>query len=593
VGGAVASSDIQRKLTAILCADVVGYSRLMGDNEAATLRLLTEYRQVFSDYIDKFRGRIVNAPGDSILAEFASVVDGVGCAAEIQRELAERNAELVEERKMLFRIGINQGDVMVRGEEIYGDAINIAARLESLAEPGGICVSRPVFDQVKKKIKLHFEYMGEQQVKNIAEPVPAYQVLTKPGDAAHRVAQTKQQTPKKAPALPERPSIAVMPFANMSGDPEQEYFTDGITEDIITELSRFRSLLVIARTSSFAYKGRAVNVQTIGKELGAHFVLEGSVRKAANRVRITAQLIDATDGKHLWAERFDRDLEDVFAVQDEIAQIIVAKLPRHLEAADLNRAKRKTTENMAAYDYLLRGKVHHQRRTKDDNAQAVRMFEKAIEHDPEFARAYALKAWALSQAWGRGFLAQSDELWKRIATALQTACSLGDDDSECHRIASEVHLNQREHDRAEVHQERAFALNPNDPRIVSLKGELLTWIGRGQEGAEWIEKAIRLDPYPPDKRAHRLGRAWFVARRYEEAVMAFKRITTPNFEHHAFLAGCYAGLDRKEDAEAHAAEVRKMMPDFSVDKYLEHLPYKNKADIEHHREALRKAGLPD
>ncbi len=360
----------QRKLTAILCADVVGYSRLMGDDEEATLESLTAYRKVFTSSIPKFRGRVVDAKGDSILAEFASVVDAVNSAVEIQRELAERNAELTDDRRMDFRIGINLGDVVVKDDAIYGDGVNIAARLESLAEPGGICISRPAHDQVKSKLTLEYEYLGEQQVKNIAEPVRAYRVRTDDPESA------SPQAPAQETDKPSRlPTIAVLPLANLSNDPEQEYFSDGITEDLITDLSKISGLSVVSRNAVFLYKGKAVNPVEVSEELGVRYVLEGSIRKAANRVRISAQLIDPTTGYHLWAERYDRDLTDIFALQDEISEKIVAALEVKLTAGEQGQVAVRYTDNLEAYDYFLRGRAYQARVTKETTDQAREMFE--------------------------------------------------------------------------------------------------------------------------------------------------------------------------------------------------------------------------
>ncbi len=392
--------------------------------------------------------------------------------------------------------------------------------------------------------------------------------------------------------LADKPSIAVLPFDNMSRDPEQDYFADGITEDIITELSRYPDLFVIARNTTFTYKGKAVDVKKVGRDLGVRYIAKGSVRKSGNRVRITIQLIDAGDGSHLWAERFDRDLEDVFAVQDEITQMIVAALPRRLESAHLERAKRKLTGNMAAYDYLLRGKEHHYRGTKEDNAEARRMENKAIELDPGYAQAYAWRACSIAQAWYRGYFeGGGNDAKELIHEAARKAVSLDDGDAECHRVLSGVQLVRRRFDEAELHQERALALNPNDPRIVSAMGELQTWLGNPDEGVKWIEKAMRLDPTDAGRRAIHLGTAMFVAKHYPEAVKSFKRVPSPQFGQHAFLAACYAYMGDGDEAKAHASEVGSMKPDFTVDDFLESLPYKNESDREHHRGALRKAGL--
>jgi adenylate cyclase len=581
---------MERKLAAIFSADVQGYSRLMGEDEEATIRTLTDYREVMAALIRQHHGRVVDSPGDNLLAEFPSAVDAVQGAVAIQRELKTRNAELPASRQMAYRIGINVGDVVVEGERVYGDGVNIAARLESLAEGGGICLSGTAYDHVKNKLALGYEYRGEQTVKNIAEPVRVYKVQLESETATPSVSREKTPTL----ALPDKPSIAVLPFTNMSGDPEQEYFSDGITEDIITELSRFPDLLVIARNSTFVYKSQAVKIQAIGRELGVHYVLEGSVRKAGTRVRITVQLVDALTGKHHWAERYDRNFDDIFAIQDEVTQSIVATLPGRLEVADLERVRRKPTDNLAAYEYVLRGKIHHHRGTKEDNAQALRMLEKAVELDPGYPEAHAWLACTLGQAEARGYIsAPPDVMLEQIIKRLQTAYALDENNTECLRILCEIDMERRQYEQAEVHNEKALHLNPNDPRIVAQRGELLTWLGKPEESVEWIEKALRLDPYGAEGRAHLLGQAFHSARRYPEAIKAFNRITLLQHKHHAFLAACYAQIGNDEEAKAHAAEVLRMKPDFSVASYLESLPYKNQTDRQHYRDGLLKAGLPE
>src|SRR5713101_8283615 len=422
---------MERKLAAILSTDVQGYSRLMGEDEVATIRTLTAYRELMTSLIQQYRGRVVDSPGDNLLAEFISVVEAVQCAVAIQRELKARNAQLPPHRRMEFRIGINLGDVIVEGERIYGDGVNIAARLEGLAEAGGLCISGTVYDQVKTKLSLDYEELGAQAVKNIAEPVRVYRVHLEPRTAAPAVRQPRRLMARywrkvalaalglvlilgggvtvwqlsfrpPSPAgvlpseraaalpLPEKPSIAVLPFVNMSGDPEQEYFSDGMTEDLITDLSKLSGLFVIARNSVFTYKGKAVKPEQVSRELGVRYVLEGSVRKAGDRVRITAQLVDATTSYHLWADRYDRDLKDIFAVQEEISRKIVAALAVQLTAGEHARLGRQYTDNLEAYDYLLRGSESLGRYTKETNVQARQMFEQAIALDPTFALAYAL-----------------------------------------------------------------------------------------------------------------------------------------------------------------------------------------------------------
>ncbi len=390
--------DVERRLAAILAADMVGYSRLMEADESGTLaRLKTHRIEVIDPAIAKGHERIIKTTGDGMLVEFASVVDAVTCAAEIQRRMTRRNAELAPDQRVEFRIGINLGDIIVEGDDIFGDGVNIAARLEQLPQPGGICVSGAVRDQVGDRVDVGFIDDGEQQVKNISRPIRVFRIDLG-GDGAAAPVAAGGPTRNGATAA-DKPTIAVLPFANMSGDQEQEFFTDGMTEDIITELSRFRDLFVISRNSAFVYKGKSMRLQDIAKELGVQYVIEGSVRKAGNRVRVTVQLIDAQVDRHVWAERFDRELEDVFDIQDEVTSTIVATLPGRLEAAAHDRFKRKTTDNMAAYECVLAGKLLHHRSTRPDNEEAQRMVERAIELDPAYAHAHAWRACIYGQRW--------------------------------------------------------------------------------------------------------------------------------------------------------------------------------------------------
>jgi adenylate cyclase len=389
-----------------------------------------------------------------------------------------------------------------------------------------------------------------------------------------------------------KPSIAVLPFANMSGDPEQEFFADGLTEDIIAALSRFRDLFVISRNSAFVHKGKAVRIQDVAAEFGVGYVVEGSVRKAGNRVRVTVQLIDAASDRHVWAERYDRDLEDIFAIQDEVTAAIVATLPGRIEAASHDRAERKPTGNMVAYECVLAGKVLHHRSGRDDNVEAQRMLGRAIALDPKYAHAHAWKACVLGQAWVNGWCGDREATFAEIGAELQTALALDDNDSDVHRILAAWNLVQRNYDKSSYHQERALGLNPNYDLIVVQQGELLTWLGRPEEGIEWIKRAMRLNPYHPERYWNHLGRACYVARRYAEAAEAFARISTPDHTHHAFLAAACAQLGDTTAAAAHAAETLRRAPDFSADAYLATLHYKRASDREHHREGLLKAGLP-
>ncbi len=575
---------MQRKLAAILSADAAGYSRLMSENDAETVRLLATCRQLVASVIAANRGRIVDMPGDNVLAEFASAVDAVQAAVAMQAQLGQCNAHLSEARRMVFRVGINLGDVIEADGRIYGDGVNIAARLEALAEAGGVCISAKVHDEVCRKLPLGYEDMGEQDLHNIPGRVRAYRV--RPAGAAPR--------PAAAPgARPGKPSIIVLPFSNMSGDPEQEFFADGLTEDILTDLSRFHELFVISRNTSARYKGKAVDVRSVARECGVQYVVEGSVRKHGNRVRVTVQLIDAEADAHLWAERYDRELDDIFALQDEVTRAIVATLPGRVAAAAHDRAERKPTDNMAAYECVLAAKVLHHRSLREENARAYALIERAISLDPKYAHAHAWKACILGQQWGYGWCEDRAATEERVRRQLETALSLDDNDSDVHRILAAVAIIQNDHQKARYHQQRALALNPNDDLIVVQQGELLTWLGEADEGSEWIRKAMRLNPFHPERFWSHLARAQFVARRYAEAAEALQRIASPDHFNLALLAACLAALGDEAAAQAQVSAVLRRKPDFSVARdYLPTLHYKRASDLAHQREALLKAGLP-
>jgi len=580
----MAEERAQRRLAAILAADVVGYSRLMAEDEAGTLAALKlRRREVLAPLVNQHGGRIFKLMGDGVLVEFPSVVDAVQCAVAVQKEMAGANAVLPANKQVLLRIGVNLGDVMVEGSDLYGDGVNLAARLEGLAEPGGICLSETAHHHVASKLRLGYRDLGEQSVKNFDRPVRVYSVGTEPAPAGSQAT---------AP-MRDKPAIVVLPFANMSGDPEQEFFADGLTEDVITELSRFRDLLVISRNTSTRYKGKAVEVKKIARELAVHYLLEGSVRKVGNRVRVTVQLIDAETDRHIWADRYDRELEDIFAIQDEVTSSVVATLSRRVEAATRERAANKPTENMVAYECVLAGKLLHHRSTKEDNVAAMVMLERAIELDPRYAHAHAWAACTLGQAWSNGFCADRDATWNRIIEELQTAHALDDNDSDVHRILAAVHLTHNDHDKATYHQDRALALNPNDDLIVVQQGEILTWLGRADEGIDWIKKAMRLNPYHPERYWNHLGRAYFVAHRYSEAVEAVKHITTLDHFHHAFLAAANGQTGNEVEARTHAKEALARKPDFTAADYLSTVHYKRQEDLDHHRASLLKAGLPE
>ncbi len=576
---------VQRRLAAILSADVAGYSRLMGDNEVATIRTLSEYRAAISAIVATHHGRIVDMPGDNLLAEFGSAIDAVEAALAMQDELAARNAQLPEARRMAFRVGVNLGDIITEDNRIYGDGVNIAARVEALAPAGGICVSGKVHEEVCRKLALDFEDLGEHELKNIAARVRVYCVRTAGVDAA--------AGPAPSPGSA-KPSILVLPFTNLSGAPEQEYFADGLTEDILTELSRFRELFVISRNTSFKFKGQAADVKKVARELGVQYVVEGSVRKAGTRVRVTVQLIDAQSDHHVWAERYDRDLDDIFAIQDEVTSAIVATLPGRMEAAARSRTGRKPTASMVSYECVLEAKVLHHRSSRDDNLRALSLIRRAIELDPRYAHARAWHACILGQQWGYGWCADRAAIEAEFERELQVALGLDENDSDVHRILAAVGVLRDDFDKAIYHQQRALALNPNDDLIVVQQGEILTWLGQGDEGIEWIRKAMRLNPYHPERFWFHLARAQFVAQQYADAVDSLRHITAPDGLHHALLAACHAQMSNGEPASAHAAEVLKRIPGFAIRQHcLPLLHYRRETDLAHHLEALRKAGLPE
>lgn len=572
---------MQRKLAAILSADAQGYSRLMREDEVATVRMLGTCRDVVAGVIAAHHGRVVDMPGDNILAEFASAVDAVQAAVAMQRQLEECNAKLAADRRMAFRVGVNLGDVIEDDGRVYGDGVNIAARLEALAPAGGICISGKVHEEVSRKLEFGYEDAGEHELHNIDGRVRVYRIL--PGGPAARNAPP--------PARPAKPSIVVLPFTNMSGDPEQEFFADGLTEDILTGLARFHELFVISRNTSAKYKGKPVDVRSVAKELGVQYVVEGSVRKVGNRVRVTVQLIDGEADSHLWAERYDRELNDIFALQDEVTTAIVATLPGRVAAAARERAERKPTENMAAYECVLAAKVLHHRSSREDNARAMRLIERAIELDPNYAHAHAWKACIVGQMITYGW-ADLESGLRTIEEEVSRALALDDTDSDVHRILAALKVRQGDHEAATYHQARALDLNPNDDLIVVQQGELLTWLGQPEEGIEWIRKAMRLNPHHPPRFWSHLARALFQARRYAEAAEALQRIATPDALQLSLLAACHARLGDSAAAAARLREVLARKPDFSVAReVLPSLHYKRETDLAHHRDALLEAGF--
>jgi adenylate cyclase len=585
------NAGVIRKLAVILAADVAGYSRLMAADEEGTLATLNARREAIDELIGRHHGRIFTTAGDSVMAEFASAVEAVRCAAAIQQENERRNADLPEPRRMLFRVGVNLGDVMVGGDNLLGDGVNVAARLEGVAEPGGICISGAVHDQIRNKVDLRFDDLGERALKNIGYPVRVFGIQregrAEPGSLPERPAGSLPTRPSAFP------SIAVLPFANLGGDPEQEYFADGITEDLITELSRFQELRVIARNSVMAYKNRPVRVQEVGRDLGVRYVLEGSVRKAGGRVRITAQLIEAATGHHLWAERFDRDLADIFEVQDEVTSRIVATLAGKLADSERRRARSGQTENLEAYDCVLRGRELWERFTAEANREARRLYEKAIELDPDYARAYASVAWTYLTEHSERWVGAEDQPLERALEFARRGVMVNRASHSNHLALGQVCLSKGLHDEALEVLETAIALNPNDADGYAFLARALSFAGRPDEAIELIGKAQRLNPAAPRWYAWNLGIALYLARRHEDAVTAFRKGRPLGDVGYRWLAAAYGQLGREPDAKAAAEEYLKRTPDFSIGRHLEMLHFRRAEDREHYVDGLRKAGLPE
>ena len=593
----MSSEPVERRLTAILAADVAGYSRLIGADEEGTLAQLKAFRKTLVDpTIAKHRGRIVKTTGDGMLVEFASAVDAARCAVEVQRGMADENTEVPQAKRIEFRIGIHLGDIIIDDNDIFGDGVNIAARLESIAVPGGISISRAVHDQVRDRINVCFDDKGEIALKNIARPVQVFAI-----SGAKESKTTVSPESKPALALPDKPSIAVLPFTNMSGDPEQDYFADGMVEDIITALSHFKALFVIARNSSFTYKGRAVDVKQVGRELGVRYVLEGSVRKAANRVRITGQLVDTATGAHLWAERFDGGLGDIFDLQDQVTESVVGAIAPAVEKAEIERAKRKPTESLDAYALYLRGLARfYQFANRQANDEALRLFNSAIELDPDFASAYGRAASCYVFAKINGWISDTANEIAEVTRLAQRAVELGKDDAIA-LAASGCALAYvvRDLGVGAALIDRALVLNSNLAEAWFYGGWVKIWLGEPEAAIERFARAMRLSPLDPRVTGMRAGtaHAHFFLGRYDEAASwaAMALQDNPDFQPGLRIAAASNAMaGRPEQAHKAVARLRQLNPALRVSTLKDVLgPYRRAEDLSRYEEGLRQAGLPE
>jgi len=588
----MADKAFRRKLAAILSADVEGYSRLMGQDEEATIRTLTAYRSAITDLVLQYRGRVVDAPGDNILAEFTSVVDSVNCAVEIQRRLAERNQELPDGNRMQFRIGVNLGDVLEEGDRIYGDGVNITARVESTAEAGGICISGSAYDQVVNKLGLEYQNLGEHQVKNISAPIRIYRVMKETELSESLASQGHNALP-----LPDKPSIAVLPFNNMSGDSEQEYFSDGITEDIITALSRSPWLFVISRNSSFTYRGKMVDIRQVSRELGARYILEGSVRKAGNRIRVTAQLIDGSVGSHVWAEKYDGELQDIFDLQDQITQQVVAAILTQIQMYVGENIKRLERPDVVTWDLLARGWKLFYEQTKESLAEAETIFRRAIASAPTSCDAHHLLASTIIHRAQMGYIVDKKAAISESYELAKRAVLLDERNEYAHWGFGFIQLWRRKHELAIAELKRAIELNPNCSLAFGTLGTILSYSGEPEESIKNNEIAIRLNPRDISIffRYSGLAMAHFVAGRYSEAVQwARKSVQRKPIWRvgHAVLAASLAQLDLIKEAKAAVDNYLDNIPNETISK-LRFLPFKNHIDARRLEDGLHKAGLPE
>ena len=625
---------MERRLAAVLVADVVGYSRLMNEDEEGTLRAVKEtFKSLIDPKVTQYNGRIIKLTGDGALMEFASAVDATAFAVEVQCAMRERNRDVPQKRRIEYRIGINIGDIIIDSDDIYGDGVNIAARLEALSETGGVCVAQNIFDQVKGKLDLTFEPLGKRTVKNIPEPISTYglvldekavalvtavqPVVSRSRNKAYALVAgvtlivaavfaawwqpwtryVELAVPQRmAFALPDKPSIAVLPFVNMSDDRSQEYFSDGMTADLITDLSKVSGLFVISGNSTFTYKGKSMKVRTVAEELGVRYVLEGSVRRTGGRLRINTQLVDATTGGQVWAERYDRNLQHVFEVQDEVVRKIVSALQVRLTASEGQALGREHTKSVKAYDLYLRGRTEFARRTREGYRNATSLFQKAIELDPNFGRGYAYLAYSHARAFRAAWTSQPGQLLQQARKMLRKAIALDESLPLVYFVAGLVELFSREHEKSVLALEKALALDRNYADAYALLTFSLTFSGRPGVALGSMKKAMRLNPHHSLEYLSALGIAYFMLGRYEMAVNEFKKalVRNPTGQYERmWLAATYAKLGRIEDAEWEAQELLGLDPQFSLNRISKVLPFKDPAQLEVLLAGLRKAGLPN
>ena len=620
-----------RKMSAILSADVKGYSRLMSADEEGTVKALNDCREIIARCVDDHRGRVVDSPGDNVLAEFVSTVEAVKCAVKIQEDLKVRNADLPESERMEFRIGINLGDVIEEGDRIYGDGVNIAARLEGLAEAGGICISGTAFDHVKGKLQLGYQFVGKQTVKNIPDPIRAYKVLMAPEDAGKIIGEAKPNkwrwvlaaaamltaivvaffisniyfgpppiesasVDKMAFPLPDKPSIVVLPFDNLSGDPKEDYFSDGITEQIITTLSRYPRLFVIARQSAFRYKDKPANIQKVAEDLGVQYVLKGGVQKSDDRVRITVQLIDAISGSYIWSERYDKEVKDIFDMQDDITSNVMKEIVAELTEGEQARRWTQRETNLKALEKHFQAQGFFCLHTKENYEKARPLFEEAIAIDPNFVYPYVYLGYLHNIQGLRGF---SEDRAKSFQTAFdlaQKALAIDESNDGVHSLLAFCYSIKRQQDKALSEAERAVALNPNGSDAYMFLAGALACLRRWEESVTYAEKCLRLSPFPGAGPFTILGRAYFMTGRYDESITTFKKalkVSPNNLDGYIYLAANFISMGREEEAGTAVKQILKLSPKFNIESYGKRLSFLNEADVERVLSALRKAGLPE